>query len=226
MEEEILALERQFVGSDARLEGNIRVSAAEGPVSTFLPPLLAEFRRGNPAVTLELVSEFGPSDLNRREADVALRVTKSPPDDSLGRYVCDFAVCLYTSDEYLARSGTCALHEYDWVLFEPAAKWLVPKLFPSEEALRKQTVFSTNRVVAATLAAREGQGILAMSAFLADCQSGLTRMGGPISELTMEMWILTQSDLRTSARVTALMDFLARRLRKDKAKFEATPLHL
>jgi DNA-binding transcriptional LysR family regulator len=220
MENEILALERQLIGRDTRLQGNIRVAASEGPVAIFLPPLLAEFRRNNPDVTLELISEFGPSDLSRREADVALRITKNPPDSSLGRYICDFAICAYASPEYLERAGERALVDYEWVVFQPTVHWHIPSIFTSEEAVKNRTAVATNSVQAATAAAREGMGVVAMSAFLADAEPGLVRIGGPFPEITLQMWLLTHPDLRKTARVIALMDFLARRLRREKAQFE------
>ena len=223
IETDVLALERRIIGRDTRLKGNIRVSAAEGPAALILPPLLAEFRQMNPDVTLELVSEFGPSDLSRREADVALRITKTSPESSLGRYACDFAIFAYAAPDYIERAGKMALIDYDWVVFLPTMQWHVPLVFKSEEALKNRTVLSTNSVLAATAAAREGMGVVMMSAFLGDGEPGLQRIGGSFPELTLQMWVLTHPDLRKTSRVMALIDHLVSRLHRDRMRFEGRP---
>jgi DNA-binding transcriptional LysR family regulator len=222
-ETDILILERKIIGRDTRLQGTIRVTAAEGPAAVILPPLLAEFRQIHPDVTLELISEFGPSDLSRREADVALRITKTPPDSSLGRHACDFAILAYAAPDYIQRAGKRALIDYDWIVFQPLLQWYVPLIFPSEEALKKRTAIATNSVLAATAAAREGMGVVMMSAFLADAEPGLQRIGGPFPELKLQMWVLTHPDLRKTSRVIALMDHLVRKLRRDRGHYEGVP---
>ncbi len=219
-ERDVLNLEREIVGRDARLEGNIRVSAAEGPAATLLPGVLARFRQKHPGVTLELISEFGRSDLNRREADVALRITKSPPNSSLGRYICDFAFCSYASPAYLERAGTRPLEEHDWVVFAPTKSWTVPTIFPSEAVREARTVMSTNSVQVAVAAAQEGVGALVISAFLVEGYTDLIRIAGPFEDLALELWVLAHTDLRETARVTALMDHIARELRSERALFE------
>lgn len=221
-EREVLDLEREVVGQDSRLEGNIRVSAAEGPAATLLPGVLARFQRNHPGVTLELISEFGRSDLNRREADVALRITKSPPNSSLGRYICNFAFCSYASPAYLERAGSRSLEEHDWIIFAPTKDWTIPAIFPSENMLEARTVMSTNSVQAAVAAAKEGVGALTISAFLVENSTDLIRIAGPFEELSLELWVLAHSDLRETARVTALMDHIARELRNDRHLFEGT----
>lgn len=220
IETDVLDLERELVGRDARLRGNIRISAPEGPAVTHMPKVLAGFRQKYPDVTLELMSKFGPSDLARREADVALRITKSPPDSHLGRYICDFAFCAYGAPAYLERAGSRALEDYDWVVFEPTASWSVPAIFPTEDVRKARTVLSTNSVHTAVAAAEAGVGALAISAFLVDAHSGLLRIAGPFDELSLELWVLAHPDLRHTARVTALMDHVARQLRMEKELFE------
>ena len=98
----------------------------------------------------------------------------------------------------------------------------MPLLFRSEEALKTRTVLTTNSVLAATAAAREGKGVVMMSAFLADADPGLKRLGGSFPEPTLQMWVLTHPDLRKTSRVIALMDHLAGGLRRDRERFEGT----
>lgn len=221
-ESDILGLERELVGQDARLRGNIRISAVEGPAVIFLPKLLAGFRRLHPEVTFDLLSEFGASDLSRREADIAVRVTKSPPDSYLGRNICDFKFAAYASPTYLERSGSRPLADHDWVVFEPMTQLLIPQIFSSDDVRKNRTVLSTNSVQSAVAAVQQGLGALAISSCLVDSDPNLIRIAGPFEELTMQLWVLMHPDLRNTARVTALMHYIARELRQERALFEGS----
>ena len=219
-ENDVLGLERQIVGQDTRLQGNIRISAPEGPSILSLPPILAEFRKKHPGVTLDLVSEFGPSDLSRREADIAVRITKSPPESHLGRYVCDFAIGVFASRDYLARAGSRALVDHDWVVFQPTEAWKVPLIFPNIEAVHAKTVVRTNSTQSALALTRAGCGVAALPVFLCDADPTLVRVVDPFPVLTMEVWVLMHPDLRNTTRIKVLVDFLARELRLQRRHFE------
>lgn len=225
-ESDVLDLDRELLGRDARLQGNIRISAPEGPAVVSLPKVLAGFRRQHPEVTLELMSEFGAADLNRREADIALRITKTPPDNNLGRCICDFTFSAYASPAYLEKSGSRPLIDHDWVVFEPTVSWTTPLIFPSNDVRESRTVLSTDSVHSAVAAAREGIGALVISSFLADADPRLTRIAGPFNEITLQLWVLMHPDLRNTTRVTALMHHIVRELRREKALFEGRAYQL
>jgi hypothetical protein len=53
-------------------------------------------------------------------------------------------------------------------------------------------------------------------------QSRLRRVGGPIESLTLDLWLLTHPDLRSSARVKAVVAYLADFVVKRRALFEGS----
>ncbi|MEM9488969.1 MAG: hypothetical protein AAGC55_07490 [Myxococcota bacterium] len=68
------------------------------------------------------------------------------------------------------------------------------------------------------LAASGAQGLL--PCFVGDGDPALRRLGEPVA--MDQLWLLIHADLRRSARVRALIDFLVPRLLADKPRFEAT----
>jgi DNA-binding transcriptional LysR family regulator len=223
IEGEVQALERDLLGRDTRLRGKIRVSAPEGPAIMVLPSLLAEFRRIHPDVTTDLIMAFDAADLSRRETDIAIRVTRRPPKTSLGRYVCDFRFGIYAAPSYLERAGSRDLKEHDWVMPHLVVDWMVPLVWKSREAAYESCVFTSNSVLACVEAARNGMGVSVISSFVVQGDDTLVAVTGPVEELAMELWVLTHPDLRRTARVAALMQFLVERLSADKAMFEGQP---
>jgi hypothetical protein len=51
-----------------------------------------------------------------------------------------------------------------------------------------------------------------------DCRA--PRVGAPLGELETALWVLTHPDIKSSARVAALSDFLAKALRTDRKLLE------
>jgi DNA-binding transcriptional LysR family regulator len=136
IEGEVHALERDLLGRDTRLRGKIRVSAPEGPTILILPSLLAEFRRQHPEVTVDLVMGLDAADLSRRETDIAVRVTRRPPETIVGRYVCDFNFGIYAAPSYLKRAGERDLKDHDWIMPHLVVDWMIPLIW---KAARRST---------------------------------------------------------------------------------------
>ena len=74
MEEAALGIARQISGQPDRLSGFLRLSASEWFGTYVLTPVLAEFSRRHPDVTIELVTDTRLYSLSRREADLVFRI--------------------------------------------------------------------------------------------------------------------------------------------------------
>jgi DNA-binding transcriptional LysR family regulator len=208
MEEEALNLERELLGKDFRLQGDIRLTAPEGIATYMLTPVLAEFCRLHPAIRVEVVVTNASLVLARREADLAVRVTSSPPDTSLGRRIGEFNFCAYASSRYLKKYPMTDLAEHHWVTILDEADWLVPLIWKKKEQAREKTVFSSSLTLTAINAAKQGMGVILLPCFLGDRDKSLKRVGEPLKQLANELWVLTHPDLRHTARVRALMMFI------------------
>jgi DNA-binding transcriptional LysR family regulator len=219
IESEVHALGREVLGQDMRLQGRIRVSAPEGITTQIAPGLFAGFCRRNPNVSIDIIGGSVALDLSRREADVAIRATSKAPDTSLGRKVCDFRFAIYSSPRYLEQHKDKALQEQHWSLIQGTVEWLVPLIWKKREHGDRQTVFSSSHSLAVVNATAEGMGFTLMPCYIGDSDGRLLRVGDPLEDLTLELWILTHPDLRHTARVRALMDYLYDALKKEEDLF-------
>lgn len=220
VESEVHALSREVLGQDMRLQGKIRVTAPEGMATHITPPLFAEFCKLHPEVSIEMVGATSALDLGRREADVAIRATRKPPDASLGRKVCDFRFAIYSSPQYLQQHKDRPLPEQNWVMIAGTADWLVPHIWKKKAQAEEQLIFASSATQAVLNAAAEGMGITLMPCYLGDADQRLVRVGEPLEPRTIELWVLTHPDLRHTARVKALMAFLFDALKKEADLFE------
>ena len=220
VEDEMLGLSRELIGRDLRLSGVLRVAVPDALLLKILMPHLCILSQRYPQILLELVISNNCLNLTRREADIAVRVTQSPPETVVGRRLCNMMTTIYGSTEYLARQADNTIESYTWLMPDddlahlPIAKWLDRK-YP-----KATTVFRCNSLLGLHEAAVQGLGVVALPCFLADQDARLSRILAPPDELTSELWLLTHPDLRRTARVRALMDFLVDVLDKEKELIE------
>jgi len=219
IEAEVHALGREVLGQDMRLQGKITVTAMEGLASQIAPKLMAEFCRKHPEVSIEITGSVAALDLVRREADIAIRATRKPPDTSLGKKICDFRFAVFSSPHYIKGKQGIPMAELDWSMITGTMEWLVPLLWKKQVQGEAQTVFSSSLAMAVINATAEGLGVTLMPCYLGDRDKRLIRVTEAIESLTLELWLLTHPDLRHTARVKALMAYLYDALKQQADLF-------
>jgi len=208
MDEEAIGLERELLGKDFRLQGNIRLTAPEGIANQVLTPIIADFCIKHPDIHVELLITNASLALSQREADLAVRVTNKPPDTSLGRCVGEFNFCVYAAPRYLKRHQQTSLENHHWVGILDEIDWLLPLIWKKKEEAKQKFVLSCSHTQTAINAAKQGMGVILLPCFLGDADKALRRVCDPLEKMSSELWLLTHPDLRHTARVRALMAFI------------------
>src|SRR5262245_4622509 len=130
MEEAALEAERRLLGSDGRLAGTIRVATNALVGAYLLSRVLHAFLAEHPALEIELDVSNRNLDLTRREADVAVRATATPPDSLVGRKLATPGWAVYAAPSLVPRGKVPDLAKLPWIGFDgqlanlPAARWL------------------------------------------------------------------------------------------------------
>jgi len=220
VEAEMHALSREVLGQDLRLQGKVRVTAPEGFMGGLGPQLFAKFVRAHPEITIEAAGGLGAADLSKRDADLAIRATRNPPDASVGSAICDFRFACYASREFREHNLDVPLAEQRWCSITGYLSWLVPHIWKKVSQAEQQEVFSSRSTFAVLSALAAGMGVGMMPCYLGDADDRLVRMTPPFESLTLKLWLLTHQDLRHTARVKALLAFMRDELSARRALFE------
>jgi DNA-binding transcriptional LysR family regulator len=80
--------------------------------------------------------------------------------------------------------------------------------------------FRANSLATLARAAAAGLGVAALPCYLGDSTPELHRVRGPLSDYTVDLWVLTHADLRNTARVRALIEFVSEGLMETKNLLE------
>ncbi len=220
IDNEVLSLSRKLIGRDLNLSGILRVAVPDALLMKILMPHLSVFSQRYPKIQLELVISNNYLNLTRREADIAVRVTNTPPETAVGRRICTMMTTIYGSTEYLARQDDDAIENYIWLMPDenlaqmPINKYLKMKYPKAFVGLRCNTMLGLYE------AAVQSLGIVALPCFLADPDKQLNRILPPVEALNSELWLLTHPDLKLTARIQALMNYLTEVLDKEKDLIE------
>jgi DNA-binding transcriptional LysR family regulator len=213
VEEGILALERTALGADAKPAGKVRVAASDDIAAYVISPRLPSFFREYPHISLELVTQMETADLNRREADVALRGTRPSSGDFLVRHVGSWRFGLYCSRGYAKaaalRRGCSDFAHAGIVTWTDEYKHLRGGSWFAQYAAGARVALASNSPRVHYAACRAGLGLAILPAALAGADRDLICLLPPEQVLAVELWLVVHRDLTDTGRVRAVMQFLA-----------------
>jgi DNA-binding transcriptional LysR family regulator len=210
MEEAAFAVGRAVQAAKPGVGGEVSVSAPPSLANALIAPQVARLLRQHPGIRIKLIGEKRSASLNRREADVALRLTRPAEPGLIARKIGSFGFSLYGAEAYIRETPAHALAfiAYDGAMDDtPQQKWL------KAVAGSRDIVLRTNDLENQAAAARTGVGLAALPHFLGDPDPRLVRYTPSRTRVThkpvsRDVWLLVHRDLRDAPAVRAVMEFL------------------
>lgn len=209
MEDRAFAVARVARAAQPGLAGTVTISAPPSLAYALIAPRLVTLRERHPGIHVTLIGEKRQASLARREADLAVRLSRPTERRLVMRRLGSFGFALYASPAYLAEH---AADDYAFIAYDdtfddaPQQHWL------KTVAAARPIVLRANDLEVHREAARAGVGIAALPRFLGDRDEGLVRVAVSPKPPARECWLVVHSDLRRAPAVRAVMDFLAETL--------------
>jgi DNA-binding transcriptional LysR family regulator len=207
------AMMRAASGGADDATGVVRITASEIVGAEVLPPLLAQFRRANPGVKIELALSNRVEDLLRGEADIAVRMARPSQEALVARRVGSASLGLYAHRLYLATAPpltTLAALTRDHTLigFDRETPFL-RELMARLPVGRDQFALRSDSDLAQLAAIRAGFGVGLIQHGIARRDPDLVAILPGQIEFSLEIWLALHEDLRASRRLRLMMDHLA-----------------
>ncbi|ASM74361.1 MULTISPECIES: LysR family transcriptional regulator [Roseobacteraceae] len=203
--------ERRISGRDLRPSGVVRVATTDTLLFGLLAREIVLFRKLEPGITLDIAVANEISNLSLREADIAIRPASSPDDHLIGRKLGPIRQAVYavrTLD--LGQNPQPPWTTLPWIGPSPSMAYSQLHAWMRNVGCDEKCVCHLDSVLAIYAAVRTGVGVAVLPCYLAETDSELTRIGNPIDELAVDLWLLTHPDLRHSARVRTALNFFGK----------------
>ena len=210
MEVSLEAARSSLEAAPAQVSGTVRITTTDTMLHGLVAPALRSLRTVHPLLSYELHTGNELASLTRRDADIAVRATKRPPQHLVGKHIGPIRVALYAAKRGSARQfADVDAGKADWVAPDdalpehPSVVWRKRHFPKAAPRYRVNSILSVLELVVLGL----GVGIVPL--FLADGRNDVVRLGEPLDECETELWLLTHPESRHLRRVGAVYSHLA-----------------
>ena len=208
MDEQALELARCLTGHDDTDGGDVVLTAPSFMIRHLLSPALQDFFTAHPDINLTLHATNSFLDLQRNDADVAVRLTNDPekhlPPNLIGRKLGDIELCAY-------QDTATDTDKASWIGWDESVDfkdWLVQNNYPD-----RPVQMVSDDILGQAQALHAAPLMAVLPCLLGDSEQGLQRVKNCKVFQGFEVWVLTHPDLKGTKRIGAVMSFVADTIR-------------
>jgi DNA-binding transcriptional LysR family regulator len=192
------------------VSGRVRITTTDTVLHGLVAPALKVLKAAHPQLAYELHTGNELASLTRRDADIAVRATKRPPQHLVGKRIGPIRVAVYT-----AKKGTIKRYaEVEGGL----ATWIAPDdALPEHPSVvwrqrhfpKAVPVYRVNSILTVAELVALGLGVGVLPLFLAQARPELLQLTEPLADSQTDLWVLTHPESRHLRRVAAVYGHLA-----------------
>jgi len=212
---------RVAAGHSEAVEGIVRVTASDVISAHLLVPALRQIRRKHPGILIDIVASNTTLDLQRREADLAIRNYPPREPELVARHLGTRSAYFYGTPAYLASVGLSGkvaaedLQRAELISF-PSVDTVIGWMRAHGVSLSRSNLAI---VCDATLVqwelCRAGLGLAVVMDSVGDADPRVQRVQVDLPPIPVPLYLTAHRELRTSRRLRVVWDILAQTLAPD-----------
>lgn len=210
------AVSLKSFGQSQAIEGTICIAASAVYAAFLLPPIIAKLRITEPGIKVEIVTSNAPSDLRRREADIAIRNFRPTEPDLIAKKIKDVPARLYATPNYLERIGNPSLpydfREADFINIDASGAFLSGLNSLGLNLTENNFPIFTEDYLVMWEMVKHGLGIGIIDGNIGDAEPLVQRAIPDLEPLIFPIWLVAHRELNTSRRIRLVFDLLAEEL--------------
>ncbi len=224
LELDALALTHAATDQDAALSGTVRITAVESLINHFIIPRLVGFSHLYPHIRPDFIAESGNLKVERREADIAVRLARPESGDLRISKLADVGMGIYGIDTHRRALSPAQWRSLPWVTYDENLSY-VPEMQWLEDTIPNRHVALTSSSAGVLASAiRSGAGIGFLPCILGDRTKGLLRLSGPKPLLLREAWLVLHAETHKTPRVRAASNWLTALFKRHSDVLTGAPL--
>lgn len=185
------------------LRGDVTISAPPAFAAVMLAAPLVALRKTHPHLNLFVSSDINTVSLDRREADIAIRLRRPESGDLTALKLGALAFRLYARPDYLER-----LAEPDWDYIGLGGALAASPQQVSLQGKAAGPGLLTDQIEMQFALARAGAGVAMLPDFLVSETALLTAAKPQELSLLRDVWLIFHSDMKDAGPVRAVIDAL------------------
>ncbi len=214
MESELEAARSAAQQTHQQISGSVRITTTDTLLHGLIAPALIGFKALHPLVQFDLHTGNELANLSRRDADIALRVTKRPPAHLIGKPLGNIRVAVFMASRGRARTLEDHLQKNTpWIAPDDALPEHPSVLWRRKHAPKAQVQYRVSSILSVAELIAQGLGIGILPLFLAQGRRDLRQLGEPLSESETPLWILMHAESKHLRRVSAVFTHFSQNIR-------------
>jgi len=217
IQDSIAIIDLGIAGQDVRFEGQLTVTTTDTFLESILADIFLEFSSNNPLIQLDITVTNERLSLTRRDADVAIRASKKPPEHLVGQRVSAVSFAVYGAVSLAAELPPAAtlddLKARLWIgpgesiSGSPVAAWMDSNIPATSIKLTADTFPGVRACI-------QSGAIGVLPCCIGDNNTKLHRLLPAFREMETALWVLVHPDVRRSAKISAFTKHVSKRLRE------------
>jgi DNA-binding transcriptional LysR family regulator len=203
-------------GHSQEIAGKVCISASEIHAAYLLPSIVNKLRKEQPGIIIEIVSSNNPSDLLRREADIAIRSFRPTEAELISKKITDVEAPLFAAKTYLNRLGIPKtlddLKNAEFVTIGDVDTFMNGLKQFGVELTEKNFPVQTGSHIVHWELVKQGLGIGIVPMDIGDAEPLVERVLPDLKLMSFPIWLTSHRELRTNKRIRLVFDFLAEEL--------------
>lgn len=196
-----------------QVSGTVRITTTDTILHGLVAPALKSLCASHPRLAFELHTGNELASLTKRDADIAVRATKRPPQHLVGRHVGPIRMALYAAKKSaVKRYADVQADKALWIAPDdalpehPSVVWRRRQFPKATPRYRVNSILTVMELVAL------GLGVGMLPVFLTQGRADLRQLSDVIDECQTELWLLTHPESRHLRRVSTVFGHLAQAL--------------
>ena len=219
-----MAAEEAMRGQGGGIAGQVRIGAPDGCANYLLPQVTARLMEENPGLDVQIVALPRVFNLSKREADMAVAVSRPVAGRALTQKIADYRLHLAASERYLATGDP--VRRLDDLRSHPVVGYIPDMVFDKELDYLAETGvdmprFASNSVTVQLNWLIQAAGLGIVHDFALPFAPGVVKVLPDQISLTRTFWLIRHADDRRVARLTRFAASLTDGLRREIARLEA-----